>query len=338
MNEVWFRDLSRTQDNLTCSKRQARAAYRSPVMVCSSHQLKPGHRTGAAGFTLIELLVVIAVIAILAALLLPALARAKQKAIVAYCLNNQKQLVLAWKMYADDNSDRIVGAACNASSDWRISPAGSGFVIPILPPGVSSGQDVNKFLDEQGFMQGGLYKYCKNADVIHCPADSRFKSAANFAFTSYSVANGMNGDSGGSHPHPPVTKQSAILRPTEKYVFLEENDPRSQSSGSYTVYENINSWELPITGGTFPPNWTGLTWWDGPAAFHGVSETFGYPDGHAANHKWLDAATVGLANDMSQNKPADGLATTLAQCPRDLPFAADGYIFAPFGTNPGNNN
>src|SRR5207245_649618 len=70
---------------------------------------------GKAGFTLIELLVVIAIIAILAAMLLPALARSKAKAQGVLCMSNHRQLMLAWRMYADDNQDRIPFAYADAN-------------------------------------------------------------------------------------------------------------------------------------------------------------------------------------------------------------------------------
>jgi prepilin-type N-terminal cleavage/methylation domain-containing protein len=293
-------------------------------------------------FTLVELLVVIAIIAILAAVLLPVLASARQKALIAECLDNQKQLDLAWKLYADENNGNVVGANCNLKSDWRISPAGTGFVMPTVPTGIptspSQNQALNEYLDQQGFMQGGLYPYCKNANVIHCAADRRSFIAGYTAFDSYSIMNGLNGSSPNSYPQPSFTRETSIRHPSNISIFLEENDPRSQSAGSYTVNENINSWCLPITGNTYPAdNWAGLSWWDCPAAYHIVGETFSFVDGHAEMHKWLDSATIALGNDMnSTSKPSDGLATTLAQCPHDLRYVANGYCFPGFGINPGN--
>jgi prepilin-type N-terminal cleavage/methylation domain-containing protein len=298
-------------------------------------------RTNSRGFTLIELLVVIAIIAILASLLLPALSSAKQKALAITCLNSEKQLLLGWKMYADDNNDLICGADCKSSSDWRISPAGSGFKMPNVPPNIASSPSaLNQFLDEQGFMQGALYNYCRNADLLHCPSDIRWKSG-NYAFDSYSVPDGLNG--GGSATYSigngHITKQSSITRPSSVIVFLEENDPRSQSvtGGSGTVYENDNAWTLPITGGSYPPAWLGLTWWDGPAAYHKTSAVFGFSDGHSENHKWMDGATITIGNYEGQDKPSYDMGFSQAQCPHDLPYVANGYVFSSFGTNPGNN-
>lgn len=294
--------------------------------------LSRGRRSSPGGFTLIELLVVIAIIAILAAMLLPALASAKRKALIANCLNSQKQLMLAWKLYADENGDKVVGSSCEAPTDWRISPAAGAFAFPRISPNLSPGQ-INQFLDEQGFEQGALYNYCKNPDLLHCPADTRY-TTGDWAFDSFSMINGLNGDASGTGGTPVlITKSSQVKTPTAAFVWLEENDPRSQNSGAYTVYENQDSWELVVSGSWPPP-----TWYDGPAAFHQTSETFSFVDGHAENHRWLDAATIALGNNKNGSRPGTCEATTLAMTPHDLGYVATGYVFPAFPGNKGNNN
>ena len=121
-------------------------------------------------FTLIELLVVIAIIAILAALLLPALGKAKRAAQSASCLNNLKQLQVAWLHYAHDNQDRLVPNWFNYSDpDWTTSYSTT-----------NSWVSGNAFTDPStaGIQQGALWDYVKNVGSYRCPSDKRVTNYA----------------------------------------------------------------------------------------------------------------------------------------------------------------
>src|ERR1041384_255607 len=160
-------------------------------------------RQQSGGFTLIELLVVIAIIAILAAMLLPALAKAKQKAQGIQCMNNHRQLTLAWKMYTDDNKDVLLYASGDTVSPTNIYAWMTGTMD--FDPQNPSNWDVN-----QDITRSPLWPYCgKSTGIFKCPADySKINTPANSRFAgavlprvrSMSMdlfAGGFNGTDGG---------------------------------------------------------------------------------------------------------------------------------------------
>ena len=271
-----------------------------------------GTESRQKGFTLIELLVVIAIIAILAAMLLPALSRAKLKATGASCLNNQKQLALAWLMYTTDNQEKLVNflESYNSKNEipWRFDPAPK---PPISPAGATP-EDRIKLNIEEGYRQGALFVYAPNPGILHCPGDTRIglKAGKGYTYSSVSPVGTLNGE------QAYFFKTTQISRPSEKFLWVEENDPRG---------ENLGSWIMSQKG-TVDNGFQGSSFIDSPAAFHGVSSSFNWADGHSSMHKWVDRATILYAQSMDQNKYGNSPGATLVK--NDAPWAAKGYASA----------
>jgi prepilin-type N-terminal cleavage/methylation domain-containing protein/prepilin-type processing-associated H-X9-DG protein len=235
------------------------------------------------GFTLVELLVVIALVALLAALLLPALASVKAKGRAIYCLNSTKQMSLACLLYADDSGDRLpynLGTA-------EIKQLAAQSRYPNWSTPVMSWELDADNTNSALLTAGGIGPYAGSGTKIYrCPNDavvSDVQAQAGWTTRVRSISmNAMVGDAGefsqsGANVNNPYYrqffKQSQIPQPSRIFVFIEEH---ADSINDGYFLNHLNRWR----------------WYDLPASYHQGAANLSFADGHLETHKWRFASTM----------------------------------------------
>lgn len=260
----------------------------------SRDQSSGGHTQNVIGFTLIELLVVIAIIAILAAMLLPALSKAKLKAQGIQCMNNHRQLGIAWRLYTEDNGDRVpfastanrAGKVPSADPNDPDNYAWSGIHMD-WDPSNRGNWDPNYDL-----MRRPLWPYTKSLAIYKCPSDNTTVEAfgqirprlLTMSMNLYvgGFAPGTTGGWSFAEPFRVYLKLSQITEPTKIFLFLDMRE------------DNVNwsNFMADMTG--YSPNNPGSYTWTGdlPGMYHSRAAGFSFTDGHSEIKKWQDPRTT----------------------------------------------